>query len=109
VVAGQQSMECGVLDIAPLPHALVTSSAGNAFTDGAGAFTVVESGSGPLTVVSGVTGQYFDVNNGAGSNALISLEITPPGPANFLHQDIDIPPEMVLAQLNAYKQVNQIR
>jgi hypothetical protein len=109
VNVGDASMDCDALGNVPLPHAEVTSSAGNAFTNGAGAFTIVQSGSGTVNVVSSVTGQYVDVTNGAGNTTSLSLSVTPPGPANFLHQDTATPPELVLAQLNAYKQVNELR
>lgn len=109
VTTGQASMECGTLGVAPLPYAEVTSAVGDSFTDAAGAFTIVESGSGSVTVTSEITGEYFFVTNAAGPNASISLQATPPSPVNFLHQDTSTPPELVLAQLNAYKHVNDIR
>jgi hypothetical protein len=109
VVTGSESMECGTLGAVPLPHAELTSPAGNAFSDESGAFTVVQSGGGPVNLVSSVTGQFFDVSNSAGSTTSLSLSVTPPGPADFLHEDDATPPELVLAQLNAYEQVNAIR
>ena len=109
VVTGSESMECGTLGVAPLPYAEVTSPAGNAFSDTSGAFTIVQSGSGAVSVLSSVTGEFFDVMNGAGSTTSLSLSVTPPGPANFLHEDTATPPELVLAQLNAYQQVNELR
>lgn len=108
VITGPESMECGELGVAPLPYANVTSPVGNAVTDASGAFTIEDSGTDPVTVVSDVTGQYFVVDGGGGSNTL-SLTVTPPGPANFLHQDPADPPERVLAQLNAYTAANEIR
>lgn len=109
VITGPESMECGTLGIAPLPYATVTSPVGNAVTDATGAFTIVESGSGAVTLESSMTGEYFTVNTAEGSPASQSLTVTPPGPASFLHQDPETPPELVLAQLNAYKQVNELR
>src|SRR5690606_405870 len=93
----------------PLPHAAVTSSAGNTFTDPTGAFTIVESSGGAVDVTSTVTGHYFALTNGAGGIASLSMSVTPPGPANFLHEDPLDPPELVLAQLNAYQQANALR
>jgi hypothetical protein len=109
VITGSESMECGDLGVVPLPYAEVTSPAGNAFTDANGAFTIVESGSGTVEVVSSVTGQYIDVINGAGNTTALSLWVTPPGPADFIHMDPATTPEFVLAQLNAYRQVNALR
>ncbi len=109
VTLGSESMECGTLGAAPLPYAAVTSSAGNALTNASGDFTIVQSGGGAVDVTSSVTGQYFALTNGAGSTASLSMSVTPPGPANFLHQDPADPPELVLAQLNAYQQANALR
>ncbi len=109
VVAGTEAMECGTLAVEPLPDIRVTSTAGDATTDATGAFSIVESGSGTVTVTSAITGQYFTVNDASGNPALLSLTVTPPGPANFLHEDPANPPELVLAQLNAYKHANEIR
>lgn len=109
VTLGKDAMECGPLGVVPLPYAEVTSSAGNAVTDGTGAFTIVETGSGTVTVTSDIKGEFFDVINVAGSNDVMSMDVTPPGPAHFLHEDTASPEELVLAQLNAYKQANEIR
>lgn len=109
VITGPEAMECGTLGNAALAHANVTSAAGNAITDSTGAFTIVQSGTGTVTVKSDVTGKYFTVSDAGGSSHTMSLNVTPPGPANFLHRDTETPPEQVLAQLNAYKASNDIR
>ncbi len=109
VVAGVEAMECGTLAVEPLAHARVTSTAGDAIADETGAFTIEESGSGSVTVTSTITGRYFTVNDVSENPASLSLNVTPPGPANFLHEDTANPPELVLAQLNAYHHANAIR
>lgn len=109
VTLGSESIECGTRGTVPLPHAAVTSSAGNTFTDPTGAFTIVESSGGAVDVTSTVTGHYFALTNGAGGIASLSMSVTPPGPANLLHEDPLDPPELVLAQLNAYQQANALR
>jgi len=109
VTTGSAAMGCAPLGTEPLPYANVSSAAGDAVTDAAGAFTIVESGSGTVTVTSGLTGEYFFVNNEAGDEHALSLQVAPPGPANFLHQDPANPPELVLAQLNAYNGANELR
>lgn len=109
VVAGVQSMECGTLATEPLPYAKISSAAGDTFTDESGAFSIVQSGTGAVNVVSTVTGKYFNVIDGSGELNSISLNVVPPGPADFFHHDPASPPELVLAQLNAYKHVNDLR
>ncbi|HMA94405.1 MAG TPA: hypothetical protein VKP30_17055, partial [Polyangiaceae bacterium] len=56
-----------------------------------------------------VTGKYFNVIDAGASSDSILLNVTPPGPADFLHRDTQVPRERVLAQLNAYKAANDIR
>ena len=109
VIAGVEAMQCGTLATEPLPHARVTSAVGDAVADENGAFTIVESGSGSVSVVSSVTGEYFDVTDLSGNPSSLSLTVTPPGPADFLHQDPASPRELVLAQTNAYKHANALR
>jgi len=108
VITGAESQECGVLGTAALPYANLTSPSGNAVADKAGAFTIKQTGTAAFDITSNVTGKYFTVDD-AGSSNSIPLRVTPPGPANFLHQDTQTPPERVLAQLNAYKSANELR
>ena len=108
VITGGESAECGVQGTAALAYANLTSASGNAVADKLGAFTITQTGSTAFDIASNVTGKYVQVDD-AGSSDSISLRVTPPGPANFLHQDSSSPPEKVLAQLNAYKWVNDIR
>jgi len=109
VITGGESAECGVFGIAPLPYASTSSSYGDIFADKAGAFTIKQTGSAPFAISSNVSGKYFTIDDaGSGSN-YIRMWVTPPAPANFLHQDTTTPPERVLAQLNAYKAANELR
>jgi hypothetical protein len=108
VVTSAEAAECGVLGTVALPHANVTSPSGNAVTDQAGAFTIKQTGSAPFNIATNLSGKYFAINDAGTSNSL-SLRVTPPGPANFVHQDNQVPPEKVLAQLNAYKGLNDLR
>lgn len=109
VTAGVEAMECGMLASEPLPYAKISSAAGAVFADKNGSFSLEASGSGTVSLLSTITGEYFDVIDKSASLNSISLEVTPPGPADFFHQDLSSPPEIVLAQLNAYKQANAIR
>lgn len=108
VITSAESAECGVQGTAALLYANVTSSAGNATADKLGAFTIKQSGSTAFNIASNVSGKYFQIDD-AGSSDSLSLRVTPPGPANFLHQDTANPPEKVLAQLNVYKGLNDLR
>ena len=108
VITSAESMECGASGVVPLPYANLSSPAGNAVADKAGAFTLTQTGSSAFDISSNVSGKYFQVDD-AGTSDSITLRVTPPGPANFLHQDPQVPPEKVLAQLNAYKTLNDIR
>ena len=108
VVASAEAAECGVFGTVPLPYAKLSSSAGDTLADKLGAFTIPQTGTAPFAISSTVTGKYFQIDDGGGSN-YIKLTVTPPGPANFLHQDTSTPPERVLAQLNAYKYANDLR
>lgn len=108
VITGAESAECGVQGTAALAYANVTSASGNAVADKLGAFTIKQTGTAAFDVTSNVSGKYFQIDD-AGSSDSISLRVTPPGPANFLHQDPLNPPEKVLAQLTAYKGVNDLR
>lgn len=108
VITSAESAECGVQGTAALPYANVTSAAGNATADKLGAFTITQSGSSAFDIASKVSGKYFQIDD-AGSSDSISLRVTPPGPVNFLHQDTQNPPEKVLAQLNVYKGLNELR
>lgn len=108
VITSAESAECGVQGTAALSYASVTSPSGNAVADKLGAFTIKQTGTTPFNITSTVSGKYFQIDDG-GSSDSISLRITPPGPANFLHQDPANPPEKVLAQLSAYKGANELR
>ncbi len=109
VTTGSASMECAELGNVPLAHAEVTSAAGNAITSPSGAFTIVQQGSGPVTVTSRVSGRFFEITSDGSSPASLSLTVTPPASADFLHRDSATPKEAVLAQLNAYQHANELR
>jgi hypothetical protein len=109
VITGDDSMECGVLGVVPLPYANVTSPIGNATTDNSGAFTIADSGSGTVSVTSAISGTYFTVTDNSGTLQPLSQNVSRPGTVNFLHEDSAVPPARVLAALSAYKQTNEIR
>lgn len=93
----------------PMPWGRVAISGGNAvYADGAGNFTIPNSGSSTVSVLSYMYGLYFNVDNYAGAEETLTLSVTPPGPANFLHNAANAS-EAVRAQVNAYVQANKVR
>jgi hypothetical protein len=79
-----------------------------AYADANGDFTITNSGSSPVTVQSGLWGQWFKVTNQAGANTVLSLSVTPPGPANFMHNNLNTD-EYKRAEVNGYYQANIVR
>jgi hypothetical protein len=69
-----------------MPYARVYVQGGNsAYADENGDFEIVHGGSSPVTVISEIKGDWFNVYNQAGSDAQLPMTVTPPGPANFMH------------------------
>ena len=65
-------------------------------------------GNSDVTVESPVRGRYFRVQNNGGANSVLSMNVTPPGPADFLHNaanDNDFP----RAEVNGYLHANVVR
>jgi len=95
-----------------LPEAMrwarVNISGTIAYADSNGDFVIPNEGSSPVTVESRLRGLWFRVYNQAGSDALLSQTVTPPGPANFMHNDLNID-EYYRAQVNGYLQSNVVR
>ncbi len=78
------------------------------YADGDGNFTIPNPGTGPVTVRSYVDGLYFAVENRAGPEETLPLEVTPPGPADFIHNEFN-DDDHVLAQTNIYVSGNICR
>ena len=109
VITGGEAAECGVFGTAPLPYTIVSSAYGDIVADKAGAFTIKQTGTTPFAISSNVSGKYFQIDDAGGGSNYIRMWVTPPAPADFLHQDTTTPPERVLAQINAYKAANELR
>ncbi|MFH2055523.1 MAG: hypothetical protein ABIJ61_06165, partial [bacterium] len=91
------------------PWARVQIQGGSTYyADGNGNFTIPYIGSGSVTVLSYVDGLYFTIDNRAGSEETLSQLITPPGPANFIHNEANNN-DLVLAQTNIYTSGNMCR
>ncbi len=92
-----------------MPYAEVCIIGGSCtFADVDGNFTIPHGGSSAVTVTSGMQGQYFYVDNVAGSEETLTMGVTPPGPADFLHNAANTS-ESIRAQVNGYIQANIIR
>ncbi len=100
---------CGPEESEALPWARVQISGGNtAYADADGNFTIPNGGSGQVTVTSGLNGQWFQVLNAAGAETVLSMNVTPPGPANFVHNSANNS-ELQRAEVNAYLHANVVR
>lgn len=100
---------CGPEDPTPLPYARVYIQGGNeAYADADGNFEIINSGNSPVNVVSEIKGNWFNVYNEAGSDAQLVLNVTPPGPANFMHNSANTS-EYNRAEVNGYVHANVVR
>lgn len=93
----------------PMTYAEVSISGGSAgFTSDIGFFYLPDPGTTPVTVVSTLQGNFFNVSNLQGANELLAMNVTPPNQAHFLHNAANNQ-EFVIAQTNAYYHVNRAR
>ncbi len=107
--SGDVAMECADEASTAFPFAEVDGPSPElAFTDANGAYTLVNSVTGPLNVTSLMGGQFFDVVNLAGSLETLTSSVTPPAMDSFVHNTADTDPQ-VLAQVNGYVNANQMR
>ena len=105
-LAGAEQCEAEVST--PMPYARVEIGGSSAFADVNGDYTV-DTGAGfpPFTVDSPVRGLYFFVTNLGGADTVLSQPVTPPGPADFLHNSGNT--EFTRGEVNAYIQANAVR
>lgn len=92
----------------PMPYAKVAIGSTIRYADVNGNFTIPNGGSSPVTVTSYMGGQYFDVATQSGSLETLTMTVTPPGPANFMHNQANTS-ETIRAQVNGYIQANIAR
>ncbi len=104
---GSGAEQCGAEVATPMPYLSVNIGATSVFADSAGFFTIPNAGTSDVTVDSPIQGEWFDVVNQTGATAQLSMVVTPPGPANFLHNPLN--DENVRAQTNGYIQANILR
>lgn len=92
-----------------MPYSRVYIQGGNtSYADEFGDFTIPFGGSAPVDVYSHLRGSWFRVYNEAGAEAELDTTVTPPGPANFLHNSSNSN-EYVRAQVNGYLHANVVR
>lgn len=103
------SAECGPEVSLPMAYSEVSISGGSAgFTSDIGFFYLTNPGTTPVTLTSTLQGNFINVSNLQGPNALLSMSVTPPNQAHFLHNAANNQ-EFVVAQANAYYHVNLAR
>jgi len=100
---------CGPEEIVPLPYVRVEIQGGDwSYADTVGNFTIPNPGEADVTVISEIRGQWFRVFNMAGAEARLTQVVTPPGPANFIHNETNIS-EYNRAEVNGYVHSNIVR
>ncbi len=108
---GIGSLECHPEVAVGLPFAEATVTGGNTvFANAAGAFTIPHGGSAAVNVRSRLRGQWFEVFDQSAGGAIPELNqtVTPPGPANFLHNPVNNQ-QFPTANVNAYLEANVVR
>ncbi|MBL8764791.1 MAG: proprotein convertase P-domain-containing protein [Phycisphaerae bacterium] len=106
---GNTADACAAEGVTALPFAKVSITGGaTVFADANGNFTIPNAGSGAVSVVSEMKGQWFTVNDQGGALDTLTQSVTPPGPVSFLHNAANSN-EFVRAQVNGYKHANLVR
>jgi len=100
---------CATTASTAFPYANVSLSSGaTGFTTSNGSFTLSNAGASAVTVVSPVSGKHFNVVDLATANESLSLTVTPPNNANFLHNQSNTQ-EYIRSQSIAYVHSNRVR
>jgi len=105
---GPKAMQCTPSVLMPFPYAEAEIQGGNStWADAIGDFTISNPGTSAVTVLSPMEGHYFVVSNYVGSEEDMSMVVTPPGPADFVHNLSGT--ELITAQANGYTNANGVR
>ncbi|MBL8879609.1 MAG: choice-of-anchor J domain-containing protein [Phycisphaerales bacterium] len=99
---------CGPEASTPLPYARVSIGGTTAFSDRDGNFVIPNAGTSPVNVNSELQGDWFTVVDNGGSIPTLTLNVTPPGPANFLHNPANSA-EFLRSDVNCYLHANIVR
>jgi len=108
---GLNALECDPESAVALPYAEVSVAGGNTvFADASGSFNISHPGTAAVNVTSRLRGQFFEVRDQAAGNAFpqITMSVTPPGPATFLHNPTTTN-NLMTANVNAYVEANVVR
>lgn len=109
VTDGAGAMECAPEVEKPLPYATVSIEEGaSVFTGADGAFSIPNAGDTEVSVSSPLAGERFFVEDLSGANEILYQTVVPPGPADFMHNQLNTN-EYVVAQSNAYSMANEVR
>ena len=99
---------CEPESLVPMPYSRVNIGATVAFADENGDFVIPNGGNSDVTVQSPVRGRWFRVFNEGGADTVLSQIVTPPGPADFIHNDPNTS-EFQRAEVNGYVEANVVR
>ncbi len=105
---GKKADICATEVLTALPYARVNIGSTIAFTDINGVFTIPNAGSSSVSVSSGLRGRWFNVYTPVTVYGALTSSVTPPGPANFVHNSSNTV-ELERAGVNAYLNANIVR
>lgn len=106
---GPKADFCSTIAQTTMPWALASISGGSsAYADLNGDFTIANADTTDVSVESPMMGRYFVVSDFAATVETLTQTVTPPGPADFVHNAADAD-EFVRAQVNAYVEANDVR
>ncbi len=92
-----------------MPHLQVTAGANSAFTAADGSFLIPNPGTGEITVSASLgVGAWFALSDVQGPVQSVSVQVTPPGPADLLFNAANND-EFIRAQVNGYLHSNIVR
>lgn len=101
--------QCSTEVATPMPYVRVEIQGGEwTYADENGDFVISNDGDTQVTVVSEIRGQWFRVYNQGGSNAHLTQDVVPPGPADFIHNEQNLS-ELPRAEVNGYINANMVR
>ncbi|MBL8764215.1 MAG: hypothetical protein JNM07_08090 [Phycisphaerae bacterium] len=108
VTPGKKADNCATEVLTPLPYARVVRGTTTVFADKNGNFVMPYSGTTAVSLSSGIRGQWFRVFTPSADATVLTQSITPPGPANFVHNQPNNV-ERDRASVNAYYNANVVR
>jgi hypothetical protein len=106
---GSAAAECSEEASTPLGSAAVSTASGaSGFTGPFGNYYLLNAGTSPITVTSAIRGRRFDVIDRVVATEELTLTVTPPTQAHFVHNEANTDP-LVRAQVNGYVFAMQAR